>query len=359
MGKIAFFDMKGEEGSLYIFEKKAGDYELKLTTTFPVSRGYTPDIKDLPEGIEESYLSLPLSYLNFRTVELPFSDRRRIREVLPFELDNLILNGSDSVVFDNITLGDINGRYKVLAVYIEKNILSEIFERFKAFNIDPKVITSIELNPLADNFDIGHLLNPVELDSKKRIDIAISEIKGHIINLRRDEFSYKRDTEKIKKLLRLTAILAVLLILVFASNLTLRIFSIKRASSNIREEIRKTYSSMFPHERSAGVYGPAPLLYQLKSYIKELKAKEGSLTGVSPLQLLLDLSRVSRPGIAFTEITIDRELVILRGEAPSLSDVQQIKGRLAEFLSDVNISDTKSSSQGRTVFTITAKEERA
>ncbi|MEW6162297.1 MAG: hypothetical protein AB1606_03100 [Nitrospirota bacterium] len=354
MGKIAFFDMKGEEGTLYIFEKKAGDYELKLTTTFPVS-----SIKDLPEGIEESYLSLPLSYLNFRTVELPFSDRRRIREVLPFELNNLILNGSDSVVFDNITLGNINGKYKVLAIYIEKIILREILERFKAFNIYPKVITSIELNPLVDNFDIEHLFNPVELDNKKRINIAISEIKGHIINLRRDEFSYTKDTEKIKKSLRLTAILAALLILVFASDLTLRIFSIKREASNIREEIKKTYLSMFPHERSTGAYGPAALIYQLKSHIKELKTKEESLTGVSPLRLLLDLSRVSRSDIAFTEITIDRERVILRGEASSLSDVQQIKGRLAEFLTDVNISDTKSSLQGRTVFTITAKEKRS
>ena len=53
-----------------------------------------------------------------------------------------------------------------------------------------------------------------------------------------------------------------------------------------------------------------------------------------------------------------RELIVLKGECASLSDAQRIKNDLEEFLTGVNISETKPSAQNRTLFTITAKDRK-
>ncbi len=54
-----------------------------------------------------------------------------------------------------------------------------------------------------------------------------------------------------------------------------------------------------------------------------------------------------------------KELLVLKGEAQSLGDIQKIKDNFGRLFDDVNIADSKSSAQGKMLFTITAKEKRA
>ncbi|MEW6215208.1 MAG: hypothetical protein AB1478_08410 [Nitrospirota bacterium] len=359
MKKIVFFDLKGEEVLIYEIEKSGNTYRSKSTISAPVKDGSSFSIERTFEDVEDSYLSLPLSLLNFRIMELPFSDTEKIREVLPFELDGLILGGSEGVVFDTCILGESNGKYKILAVYILKDTLRRILDGLKALRVDPKAVTSIELVPAISSSAspeeiVRLLLNPRPIGDEDRINMALKEINRFTINLRRGEFSYTKDTEKTRRSLKFTVILLVLLVFVFLSDMALKIISTKREVSSIKDEIRKTYSSIFPHEKKI-----TSELYQMKVHLKELKEKEMSFIGISPLKFLLDLSRLSGPGIAFTDITMDRERIVLKGECPSLSDVQQIKKSLEEFLTDVNISDVRPFSHDRTIFTITAKEKRA
>ncbi|MBI3592862.1 MAG: hypothetical protein HY099_05225, partial [Nitrospirae bacterium] len=162
--------------------------------------------------------------------------------------------------------------------------------------------------------------------------------------------AYTGDTEKTKKSLRFTMLLAVLLLLLFLSDMSLKIISTKKESSAVRDEIRKTYQGVFPNDRKI-----TSELYQIKAHLKELKDKEAFFVGVSPLQFFLELASVSRRGISFSDITIDKERIIMKGESPSLSDVQQLKTSLERFLQEVSISDTKPLSQNRTIFTIAAR----
>ncbi len=358
MKRVAFFDLKEEELSIYILEKNGGAYRVKNTINTPVTEKDLFSIDRTFGDIEESYLSLPLSLLNFRTLELPFSDLSKVKEVLPFELDGLILASPDSAVFDAHIIGESNGKYKLLAVYVMKDALRKILEKLKLLKIDPKVVTSIELasliGSLTSNEEITYLLiNPKPIGREDRINVAIKEIDRPTINLRTGELSYTLDTEKTKKSLKLAAILFVLLLLVFLSDMALNIISTKRAISSVRDDVRKTYAGIFPDEKKI-----TNELYQIKAHLKELKDKERSFIGVSPLQLLLDLTQVSKSGMFFHEITIDKERIVVKGECSSLSDVQQIKSSLEKFLTQVNIADAKPSSQNRTLFTITAKERK-
>jgi type II secretory pathway component PulL len=236
---------------------------------------------------------------------------------------------------------------------MEKAVIQQILERLKSYQLDPVFITSIELAHMLKEFSPSTLLSSVVLDEHDRIDLAVNEMKAPSINLRRDEFSYTRDIKKTKKSLRLTVILLVSIILVLASDMLIKIIAAKQEANSLKNEIRRQYQDMFPTEKNI-----MNELLQLKSHIKELKNKEEIFVGVEPLNILLTLSYIEKSGIAFNEISIEINSIVMKGEAPSLSDIQQLKTRLENYLDAVTITDSKSTAQNQMLFSITAKERK-
>lgn len=354
MGNTLFIDIREEMLGIYLFAVRGGGFELKDRRTYPF-----PQHGDFPADIsgydvENAYISLPLSSLNFRVIDLPFSDMDRIRDVLPFELDGLILGGAAGVVFDDIIVGKSDAASQVLAVYTEKTRIREILDKVKACNIDPAVITSLELRSLTKDFAPAKLASPAPLEDEERISLAIEEMKSPTVNLRRGEFAFTRDIEKTRKSLRMTGVLLILIALVLSGSLLFRIVSVRSEIAFLRNEMRKDYQALFPGEKNI-----VNELYQLKSHMKELKARQEIFLGGKPLHVLLGLSRLDRNGVVFNEVTVDRENLIFKGEAPSLGDVQKVKEELDIVFSEVRIADSKSSAQGRMLFTITAKGREA
>jgi type II secretory pathway component PulL len=345
--KAAFFDLKGEEFTVLTLEKNGQTVVSGVASSMPPCEDYS-----------ESYLSLPISLLNFRVMEVPFQDEKKMRELLPFEIDGLILGGHETIVFDTYPLQGEEGKYKVLVVYVLKDTLRTYLSKLKLAGFDPRAVTSIELSyaigsSASEPEIMGRILSPGTLAQGDRAKIAIKEMSKPIVNFRREEFAYTADSEKTKKSLRVTALLAALLFVVFLSDMVLTTWSVKRANASITDEIRRTYLSMFPNEKKI-----SSEVYQLRAHLKELQDKESTFIGISPLQVLLDLTRLSKPGVSLNEITLDRELIIVKGECPSLSDVQKIKSSLEGSFASVTISDTKTSVQNRTLFTITGKEKK-
>lgn len=354
MGRIAFLDLREKELSIYIFDKGNQTGIAIDTIRIPAGDAYSFKIDKIPPDIEESYLSLPVSLLNFRVIELPFTDMTKIRETIPFEIDQLILGGADKVVFDIYILEKNSAKSRVLVSYVMKDSLRKILEKLRISGFDPKVITSVELADIisrSPSKDMAELiLTPVQISDDMRREMSSKEIRNPSLNFRRDEFAYTLDQDKTKRSLRLTAALSIILVFVFLTHMIILITSYKRDNNSIRDNIRKDYLSLFPNEKKI-----ANELIQLKSHMKGLKDKENSFIGVSPLQTMLDLTKISRPDVAMTEITMDKDMVIIKGECPTLSDAQKMKNDLGEFLTEVNITDTRPSSQNRTLFTITAK----
>ena len=353
MGKALFLDVADKELFAYLFETRQGRYELRDSRSYPISEKYEflPDA--LAENGEDVYLSLPVSMLNFRVVELPFSDRERIRGVLPYELDGMALGGSDKIVYDDIVIGSSDGKSQVLAVYIEKSIIRDILAKLKSKNRDPVFITCLELRNILQDFSPDKLLSSPPLDERGRIALAGEEIRAPSIDLRKEEFAFTRDIEKTKKSLRITAALIISIALVISAGLLLKITTTKSEIRAVKNEMRKGYQAMFPQEKNI-----VNELYQLKAHMKEMRNREDVLVGVKPLDTLLKLSRLDRQTVVFHEITTDRGSLTVKGDAPSLSDVQQIKDKMGTLFDDVNIADSKSSAEGKMSFTITAKEKK-
>jgi type II secretory pathway component PulL len=351
MNQICFFDVKEKELGKYTVEVQGNSYEIKEQKEFPLSDTYDLPADAVSENIETVYLSLPLSSLNFRVIDLPFSDKERIREVLPFELDGMILGGAEAVIFDAVIVGRTDNAYQVLAVYIGKNRLREILEKLKVHGIDPVCVTSLELKHALKDFSLLKLVPPIFINNEERITLAVEEMKKPTVNLRRDEFSYTRDVVKTRKSLKITAVLFIMIVLILSANILFRILSSSHEAALLRNEIRKSYMEIFPGEKNI-----VNELHQLKSHIKELKGKEDIFIGVKPLNMFSELAQIERQGARFNEVTIDRENLTLRGEAGSLSAVQQLQEKLKKYFDEVSISDSKASVQGKMLFTITAKE---
>jgi type II secretory pathway component PulL len=353
MKKTLFLDIQEKEYSVYLFEKRRGVHELRDSRRYPRT-----DTHEFPhdmggDGIEDACVSLPLSSLNFRIVDMPFNDRNKMREILPYELDEMILGGTEKAVFDNVTLSSSKEASQVLAVYAGKDFIGDLLARLAASGIDPVAVTCLELRGVLRSFEVEKLSGGVGLDPSEREALAREEAGAPTINLRRGEFSYTRDVEKTKKTLRLAAVLVVLLALVLFGDLIFRAMSARSDIASLKNEIRKMYQESFPAEKNI-----VNELHQFKAHMRELKEKEEFFLGVNPLGVLMDLSGIERKGVVFNELTIDRGSLTVKGEARSLSGIQDLKGELEGGFTEVNIADSKSSADGKMLFTITAKEKK-
>ncbi|MBJ6726635.1 type II secretion system protein GspL [Geomesophilobacter sediminis] len=83
-------------------------------------------------------LLLPPEQLFLREVELPISDRDKVRELLPMELRGETLLDTDALVFDALPIAD----GKFLAVWGKNKELSDVIDRLAAAGLEPEVVTA-------------------------------------------------------------------------------------------------------------------------------------------------------------------------------------------------------------------------
>jgi GspL periplasmic domain len=355
MERIGFIDMRDglNEGAgdipVHLFGKRRGAYEYEETVQLK------PASPDNGPGMDVSgvCLSLPLHILNFRVIRLPFSDRDKLKGVIPFELGGLLLDGAGEVVFDSIILGGSDKEYDVLVAYVNKKDLGEILAHLSSMQFDPWLVTSIELHAaLGDGKnDIGsHLMNLRSLTEEERIAAAMGELTAPTLNLRTGPFAYTRESKKIRKTLRVAAILLLALVLAINGDLLLRLASAKSELASVKKEMRAMYGALFPGEKRV-----SDEIYQMKSHMKEIRDRETAVSGISPLRLLSELSQEKMEGARLDEIRFEGGLITLKGEASSMEGANGVKARLSGFLKNVSLPDMKPSADGKVRFTIVAK----
>lgn len=353
MKKIGFIDIDSKWGGraeglqVHIFKSRAGGFDFEKTVQYTPGPSYTWE----PGNISEFYLSLPLNLLNFRVVSVPFQDKEKLRKVLPFELDGLIMGGSAGIAFDAIPLD--NG--DMLVAYADKKELTSLLTKLSPLNFDPRVVTSIELREVLNNGlneIIQRILNFSELTANDRIKAATDELVSNSINLRTGSIAYTKDAEKIKKALRLTTTLAILLAIVINSYLFFSLITFKKDAAAMKRDIRSAYTALFPNDRKI-----TDELYQTKSHIRAVQDKLDALEGVYPLRLMAGFSQEPLKGIVFNEINLERDLTTIKGEAVSMDSITGMKTALSKVMNNITVSDIKPSPDGKMIFTAVAKNK--
>lgn len=91
-------------------------------------------------------VALPGGSVATHFVTLPFTDHKRIEQVLPAEVEGAIPFDLSEVVWDYTVLGQANGKTEVLVGIVKKSVLREHLDALAAAGVDPRVVT---LAPLA------------------------------------------------------------------------------------------------------------------------------------------------------------------------------------------------------------------
>jgi general secretion pathway protein L len=91
-------------------------------------------------------VSLPGAQIASFPITLPFTDLRRIEQVLPAEVEGAIPFDLDDVVWDYSILSQGNGKSELLVAVVRKQALKDALDALSAAGVDPKVVT---FGPLA------------------------------------------------------------------------------------------------------------------------------------------------------------------------------------------------------------------
>ena len=139
------------------FSVKLGFFEVGFrSSTFrgleeiPVPAGDAPLLERQLDAVRQAlsqvagevtpYLAIPGDQLSVRVLELPFSDPRKIDQVVGYELEGQIVNAIEDVVFDHLVVTQRPEGSTVLAVAAKRDELAALIEAAEARGIHPRAL---------------------------------------------------------------------------------------------------------------------------------------------------------------------------------------------------------------------------
>ncbi|MCI4626071.1 MAG: hypothetical protein L3V56_08940 [Candidatus Magnetoovum sp. WYHC-5] len=337
---IGFIEYSKEHPEIYIFQKKSLKYSIYQIIEFQHGTGHMPIIEPLTIKVQTFYLSLPIEYLNFRIMETPFADKEKVLSTAPYELQGMLAKPAVYHIFDALVVGSVGERFKVLIVYIEKDMLRDIIAGFKGVKMEPMVISCAELRFKLANYPLDDMFSSFDKTNINWQDIIVDELKSPIINLRRNEFSYTKYFDEAKKRLKSAFVLTVLILLSISVYMGIKITIIKDRTAAITTKMVTSYKILF--KDSTNVSSP---LYQLKGKVKELTQKEAIIKTNSVLNLMLQLVGVGDSGVIVDELEIDDAKAVIKGSADTMENIEAVKTILMKSFTKVDILETKNTGQ--------------
>ena len=347
--RIGFFDWTEDRLSLHVFEQRGSRYTHIDSASVPLSGPLTASsIISLAEGsYERIFLSVPQKLLSVRELHFPFSDKDKIKKAIPYELEGLLLGETDNYCMDHLEAESSGDGSSVLAVSIEKTRLKEIVGMFSSVSLEPAAVTSIDIRLSKGN--AGMVIKNSSFDENVRLKAVIDEIEKPSINLRQEELSYAGDVRRLRKSLRMTTALVLILIVILCSDTVIKLFSAKKENAQLSKEVTALYRESFPEDTK--IIDP---VRQFRGNLNSLKERKAILAGAPVLDILLQVAE-SKKNISIYEFSMDEKNIFLKGTAVSFEDVDSFKNALLSAFSDVKVMDSKASPDKKINFVITMK----
>lgn len=361
MGSLAFLDITAVGGGrIYVFDN---DRRLRRTSAFSFDAEMNFTLAEpLPEDLEASCIGLPIDWLDFRRLELDIPGAEAAREVLPFELDGLLMDDPATYVIDALLpeataiASEGEDRRPLLAIYVQRERLRNLIHGLSRAGLDPRCMTSIEMAAIRDKISSPDILEDIEktasLDEPARVNLAASEFDAPCINMRTGEFAFKGDVRRGLRSIAISAYLLVALMLMLSLTFSLKASSANRNANALEARVLSMYENILPGQKPASARG---LSYKVRSKLRELRTKAESMGSVEVLDMLMKLQEAMPTGVKLVDITLDRDAAILKGEGVSLDSIEKLRSSLESFMHEVRISETGKSVSGQTGFTISAK----
>ncbi len=186
------------------------------------------------------------------------------------------------------------------------------------------------------------------------------------INFRKQEFSYRRDISEILAQLRPTAWLTAAVLVLAALDVGSRIAIESRRAQQLTQRAAQYYNQVFPNS-------PAPenLATAMRDAVRTARERADFLGvyggNLSALDLLTEISRLVPKDleVVFEELSIDNQVVRIRGHTKSFEAVDRLESELSKFspFSKIRRGEVQSDPRrGGKIFSLTihlAEEEQA
>lgn len=293
--------------------------------------------------IESFLINLPISLLNFRIITCPDLERRKIREIIPLELEGSILTKKEDLIFDFISEKVKDGSLKVLVAYIDKSSITKVLDLLKEKGIVHSAMLCCQFKKsLSQNLDdfANNLFNIKENTKEEKVNLIIEELQSPTIRLTDKELSLTKLKDTIFKPLYKLSILILIFLIVTSLWLSFGIFTDMTQKSALIKEIKTNYMNLFPDDKKI-----SDELYQIKSRLKVLKDKEEAIIGLRGLDILKRLSEAKKEGIVLNEVILERNNLKIKGDATSMEELEKFKKELS-WLKGINISNVNQTEKG-------------
>jgi general secretion pathway protein L len=95
------------------------------------------------------FFSLGASFFSFRNLTLPFSDRKTIKKILPFELEESTAASIDTMLIDAMVNTGEGEDSEIITAMIQREVLAAYYNALKHAGITPEIITLSGLPTIA------------------------------------------------------------------------------------------------------------------------------------------------------------------------------------------------------------------
>ncbi|MBF0319868.1 MAG: hypothetical protein HQL01_08725 [Nitrospirae bacterium] len=340
--KAGVIHIGGHPEILY-FSGTTKGYAFINKESIEVSGGYK-QIK-VPGNAEADvfYVSLPVSALNCRIIDMPFSDKKKILSTIPFALDGLTTQDVESLAFDCIVTGDAGA----IVVYMDKAILVAVNGALRENGIDAEGFISVGLRYNHENRPLEGLLDTPVITDAELIALCAEELKSPLVDFGRG--LPRRSAGEIKRRLLPGALLLMALVIVLITYMGLKTYLINKRIDALNTQMSETYGKMFPAEKRQ----PDPL-YALRAKLKRAKDESALLSSASPLSILKALSTPQghQSGITITGIEMNLSKASIKGEAAGRAELSTLSERLRRDYPGAAIEEEKATNGANIMFTL-------
>jgi general secretion pathway protein L len=176
------------------------------------------------------------------------------------------------------------------------------------------------------------------------------------MNFRQDELARRIDLRKVGREMRWTAALAGIALLLACASAVANLALQSRRAELVEQQTARLYQEAFPGRPVSG-----SVLAAMKEAVRSTQQRAETLGiyrgNLSALQVLAEISsRVPEDlDVIFEELSIDRQVIQIKGHSPSFGSVDRLRAELAKYapFSEIAVGDiTSDSRRGGQTFSV-------
>lgn len=177
--------------------------------------------------------------------------------------------------------------------------------------------------------------------------VALACQAGALPDFRRGDLAWTAGDALLRKQLRLTAVLLILLTLVLFAAKGVQYQAARRDIASLNASIFGIYHSIFPNRTKA-----VDELAEIKGEIRKLTGAESSSSVLDPLKQLAELKGAGINGLY--EAEVEGRSLRLKGDARSVQAVNEFASAVSPLMADVEVGEVRSRPDGGVTFSLAA-----